>query len=96
VRRDPAQSGAAPTTTTSGRDLTVSPVITLFLVLAALVALGSVLLAALPLGTLERVLAVEAHYRTEQIVTFVDGHRVDIAAAGIATILVAAVVVIPR
>ena len=79
----------------SERDLTVSPVVTLLLIAAALLALVSVLLAALPLGALERMLAVEAHYRAEQVVNFVDGHRLDIAVAGIATLLVAAVVVIP-
>jgi hypothetical protein len=73
----------------------VSPVVTLLLIAAALLALVSVLLAALPLGALERMLAVEAHYRAEQVVNFVDGHRLDIAVAGIATLLVAAVVVIP-
>jgi hypothetical protein len=55
----------------------------------------SVLLAALPLGTLERMLAAEAHYRVGQVVNFVDGHRLDIAVAGIATLLVAAAVAIP-
>jgi hypothetical protein len=73
----------------------VSPFVTLLLGTAAFVALVSVLLAALPVGTLERMLAVEANYRGEQVVNFVDGHRLDIAVAGIATLLVAAVVAIP-
>jgi carbon starvation protein CstA len=77
------------------RDSSASPVFILLLIAAALAALGSVLLAALPMGTLERMLAVEAHYRAEEIVNFVDGHRVDIAVAGIATLLVTAVVIIP-
>jgi hypothetical protein len=94
-RSDPAQARTAPNAKASEHDLTMSPVVTLLLIAAALVALLSVLLAALPLGTLERMLAVEAHYRAEEVVNFVDGHRVDIAVAGIATLLVAAVVVIP-
>jgi hypothetical protein len=73
----------------------VSPVVTLLLIAAALIGLASVLVAALPLDALERMLAAEAHYRTEQVVNFVDGHRLDITVGGIATILVAAVLVIP-
>ena len=46
-------------------------------------------------AALERLLAVEAHYRTEQVASFVDGHRLDIAVAGVATLLVAAVVALP-
>jgi hypothetical protein len=72
-----------------------SPLIRVLLVAAAGLALISILLAALPLGTLERVLAVEAHYRAEQVANFVDGHRLDIAVAGVATLLVAAVVALP-
>jgi hypothetical protein len=79
----------------SKQDSTVSPLVTLLLGAAAFVALVSVLLAALPVGTLERMLAVEAHYGAGQIVDFVDGHRLDIAVAGIATLLVAAMVAIP-
>jgi hypothetical protein len=73
----------------------VSLFVTLLLGAAAFVALVLVLLAALPLDALERMLAVEAHYRAGQAVNFVDGHRLDIAVAGIATLLVAAVVAIP-
>jgi hypothetical protein len=60
-----------------------------------MLALVSIALAALPLGALERLLAAEAHYRTEQVANFVDGHRLDIAVAGVATLLVAAVVALP-
>ena len=67
----------------------------MLLVAAAVLALVSMLLAALPLVTLERLLGAEAHYRTEQIANFVDGHRLDIAVAGVATLLVAAVVALP-
>jgi hypothetical protein len=67
----------------------------MLLLAAAVLALVSMLLAALPLVTLERVLAAEAHYRTEQVANFVDGHRLDIAVAGVATLLVAAVVAFP-
>ena len=77
------------------RDLLTSPLVRVILLSAAILALISMLLAALPLAALERLLAAEAHYRTEQIASFVDGHRLDIAVAGIATLLVAAVVAIP-
>jgi hypothetical protein len=55
----------------------------------------SLSLAALPMAALERLLATEAHYRTEQVATFVDGHRLDLAVAGIASLLVAVVVALP-
>jgi hypothetical protein len=77
------------------RDLLTSPLVRVLLLAAALLALVSMALAALPLGALERLLAAEAHYRTEQIANFVDGHRLDIAVAGVATLLVAAVVALP-
>jgi hypothetical protein len=80
---------------TSKRDRESSPLIGVLLLAAALLALVSMLLAALPLGALERLLAVEAHYRAEELVSFVDGHRVDIAVASTATLLVAVVVAIP-
>ena len=76
-------------------NLLTSPLIHVLLLAAILVALGSMLLASLPVGALERVLAVDAHYRTEQVASFVDGHRLDIALAGVATLLVAAVVALP-
>jgi len=63
--------------------------------LRILLAVIVLILAALPFAALERLLAVEAHHRTEQVASFVDGHRVDIAAAGVATLLVAAAVAIP-
>ena len=62
---------------------------------AAFLAILSMTLAALPLGALERLLSTENHWRTEQVATFVDGHRLDIVVAGIATLLVAIVVAIP-
>ena len=77
------------------RDLLTSPLVRVLLLSAALLALVSMALAALPLGALERLLAAEAHYRTEQVANFVDGHRLDIAVAGVATLLVAAVVALP-
>jgi hypothetical protein len=76
-------------------DLLTSPLIRVLVLSAAVLALMSILLAALPLGALERLLAAEAHYRTEEVANFVDGHRLDIAVAGVATLLVAAVVAIP-
>jgi hypothetical protein len=60
------------------------------LVVAAGLALISVMLAALPPGALERVLAADAHDRTEHIASFVEGHRLDIAVAGVAMLLIAA------
>jgi hypothetical protein len=77
------------------RDLLTSPLVRVLLLAAAMLALVSIALAALPLGALERLLAAEAHYRTEQVANFVDGHRLDIAVAGVATLLVAAVVALP-
>lgn len=77
------------------RDFLTSPLVRMLLVAATGLALLSMLLAALPLFTLERLLGAEAHYRTEQIANFVDGHRLDIAVAGVATLLVAAVVALP-
>ena len=72
-----------------------SPLLYAPLMAAAGLALISILLAALPLGALERVLAVEAHYRTEHLASFVDDHRLDIALAGVGTLLVTAVVALP-
>jgi hypothetical protein len=88
---------AAGVETTSGqtRDILTSPLVRVLVLTAAALALISMMLAALPLGALERLLAAEAHYRTEQVASFVDGHRLDIAVAGVATLLVAAVVAIP-
>jgi hypothetical protein len=77
------------------RDLMTSPLVRVLLLTAAALALISVLLAALPLGTLERLLASEANFRTEQLASFVDGHRLDIAVAGVGTLLVAAVAALP-
>jgi hypothetical protein len=91
---NPAAIPARPKTEQK-RDLLTSPLVHMLLVAAASLALISIMLAALPLGALERVLAVEAHYRAEQVANFVDGHRLDIAVAGVATLLVAAVVALP-
>jgi hypothetical protein len=81
--------------TGSKRDLMTSPFVRILLMSAAGLAVIFLILAALPLAALERLLAVEAHYRAEQAASFVDGHRLDIAVAGVATLLVAAVVAIP-
>jgi type IV secretory pathway VirB10-like protein len=90
-----APASIGPAAATTKRDLLHSPLVSVLLLTASLLAVISVLLAALPLGTLERLLAVEAHYRLEDVVNFVDGHRLDIVVAGVATLLVAAVVAIP-
>jgi len=76
-------------------DLLTSPLVYVVIAAAILLALGSMLLALLPVDALERVLAVEAHYRSELVANFVDRHRLDIALAGVATLLVAAVVALP-
>ena len=87
---------AAPTAPRAENgDLLTSPLVQVFIVAAVALALISMLLATLPVGTLERVLSADAHYQTEQIANFVDGHRLDIAVAGVATLLVAAVVALP-
>jgi hypothetical protein len=97
-KRDPEPAPPAPVPKHDAKASTRDPgslFVSGLLIAAALLALASVLLAALPLEALERLLAVEAHYGTEQVVDFVDGHRLDIAVAGLATLLVAAVVAIP-
>jgi hypothetical protein len=76
-------------------DVLTSPLIYVVIAAAILLALGSMLVASLPVDALERVLAVEAHYRSELVASFVDRHRLDIALAGVATLLVAAVVALP-
>jgi hypothetical protein len=73
----------------------VSSLVRVLIIGATALALLSLALAALPLEALERLLAAEAHWRTEQVATFVDGHRLDIIVAGIATLLVAVVVALP-
>jgi hypothetical protein len=83
----------APAVAESGSG--VSSLVRVLIIGATALALLSLALAALPLGTLERLLAVEAHWRTEQVATFVDGHRLDIIMAGITTLLVAVVVALP-
>jgi hypothetical protein len=88
---EPASSGG----TGSKRDLMTSPFVRVLFMSAAGLAVIFLILAGLPLAALERLLAVEAHYRTEQVASFVDGHRLDIAVAGVATLLVAAVVALP-
>jgi hypothetical protein len=87
----PVSSGG----TGSKRELLTSPFVRVLLMSAAGLAVIVLILAALPFAALERLLAVEAHHRTEQVASFVDGHRVDIAVAGVATLLVAAAVAIP-
>jgi hypothetical protein len=72
-----------------------SPLIGLLLFAAAALAMVAVALAALPLPALERLLSAETHWRTEQVAGFVDGHRLDLVVAGIATLLVAFVVALP-
>jgi hypothetical protein len=81
--------------TEQNRDLLGSPLAYMLLVTASGLALISIMLAVLPLGALERLLATQAHYRTEQVADFVDGHRLDIAVAGVGTLLVAAAVALP-
>ncbi len=92
-----APGAAVPAAPKAGgkRDLLTSPAVRVLMISAATLAVVFLLLAALPLVALERLLAVEAHYRAEQVANFVDGHRLDIAVAGIASLLVAAVVAIP-
>jgi hypothetical protein len=79
----------------SGGVLGESSLVRVLIIAATALTLLSLALAALPLSTLERLLAAEAHWRTEQVATFVDGHRLDIIVAGIATLLVAIVVALP-
>jgi hypothetical protein len=88
-------SSTGPAVTKGGADLGESPLVRVLIVAATALALLSLALAALPVGALERLLAAEAHWRTEQVATFVDGHRLDITVAGIATLLVAVVVALP-
>ena len=64
-----------------------SSLLFVLLVAAAGLSLTSLLLAALPLGTIDRLLAVDAGSRTEQIASFVDAHRLDIAMAGVTMLL---------
>jgi hypothetical protein len=95
---EPEPAVAVPVVPARGGDtraLLTSPLVGVVLIVAAALALISMLLATLPLGALERLLAAEAHYRSEQAVNFVDGHRLDLAVAGVATLLVAAVVALP-
>ena len=84
-----------PERSSGSGQLTSSPIVRSLVTGAAAVALFAMLLAALPLGALERLLSAETHWRTEQVVVFVDGHRLDIVVAGVATLLVAVVVALP-
>ncbi len=79
----------------SGSDLATSPLVRGLITTAAGLALLGMLLAALPLGALERLLSTDAHWRTEQVVVYVDGHRLNIVVAGVATLLVAVLVALP-
>jgi hypothetical protein len=56
---------------------------------AALLALASMSVAALPRAALKRLFGTQAHYRSSQVASFVDGHRLDLVFAGLATLLVA-------
>jgi hypothetical protein len=94
VSPQPAAPIPAPASSPGG-GLTSSPVVRMLLTIAAALALIAMLLAALPLNALERLLSAETHWRTEQVVVFVDGHRLDIVVAGVATVLVAVVVALP-
>jgi hypothetical protein len=88
----PSSAGPA---VVEGGDLGDSALLRVLIVAATALALLTLALAALPLGTLERLLAAEAHWRAEQVAAFVDGHRLDITVAGIATLLVVVVVALP-
>jgi hypothetical protein len=94
TRAEPlAQPQAAPAASKKGSDLMTSPLVRVLLMGAASLALLTMLVAALPLAALERI--TETHWRTEQVATFVDGHRLDLVVAGVATLLVALVVALP-
>jgi hypothetical protein len=80
-------SAPFPGRTEQKGDVLPSSLLFVLLVAAASLALISVVLAALPLGTLDRLLAVDAHYRAEQIASFVDTHRLDIAMVGVTMLL---------
>jgi hypothetical protein len=82
-------------TTDQDHELLASPLLYALLVAAAGLALVSMALAALPSGALERLLATEVHYRSEQVADFVDEHRLEITMASVGTLLVAAVVALP-
>jgi hypothetical protein len=98
---DPAPTRVVPTPTPTpapaaanqSRDLMTSPLVRVLLMSAALLALLTMLVAALPLAALERI--TENHWRTEHVATFVDGHRLDLVVGGVATLLVALVVALP-
>jgi hypothetical protein len=89
-----ASTQAGPAAADSG-DVGGSSAVQVLIFAATALALLSLALAAVPLGALERLLAADAHGRTEQIATFVDGHRLDIVVAGVATLLAAVVVALP-
>lgn len=72
-----------------------SPLLALFLAAAAAFALLSIALAAVPITAFDRLLGLDAHWRTEQLAIFVDDHRLDIAIVGGATLIVAAVIAMP-
>jgi hypothetical protein len=86
---------AGPAVADSGGDGAESSAVQVLIIAAAALALLSLALAAVPLGALERLLAADAHWRTEQVATFVDGHRLDIIVGGVATLLAAVVVALP-
>jgi uncharacterized membrane protein YdbT with pleckstrin-like domain len=94
MRAEPlANPQPAPAAAKRGGDLMTSPLIRVLLMAAASLALLTMLVAALPLAALERI--TETHWRTEQVATFVDGHRLDLVVGGVATLLVALVVALP-
>jgi hypothetical protein len=64
------------------------------LAFAAVLVLLSLGLGALPPSTLNRLLTVDNHWRSERMVSFVYGNRIDIVVAGVGTALVVAFVVV--
>jgi hypothetical protein len=84
MRAEPlANPQPAPAAAKRGGDLMTSPLIRVLLMAAASLALLTMLVAALPLAALERI--TETHWRTEQVATFVDGHRLDLVVGGVGT-----------
>lgn len=90
---EPAATPQPAPAASKGSDLMTSPLVRVLLLAAATLALLTMLVAALPLAAIERI--TETHWRTEQVATFVDGHRLDLVVGGVATLLVALVVALP-
>jgi hypothetical protein len=93
VAREPAAANSTfrPATTQPDSGLARSPFLALFLTAAAALTLLSIV----PFTALERLLDLDRHWRTERLAIFVDGHRLNLAVAGAATLLLGLVLAIP-